>query len=223
VRDKADASDVVAPARILFGRASSVNVQKVLWLLAELGLPYDHRPVGGAVGGRDDPAFTALSPHGLVPVLVEDGLAVWESHAILRFLADSADRIDLYPKPPRERALGEMWLDWGATTLWPSVRPLFRDGYLARTDVNWDDPAWTAARETLVQRLSVMASAFCGDASASRFNLADIALGVMVNRLRSIGLESDLPPKVADWHARLRSRPVFAVVALSEANLREQR
>ena len=72
---------------ILWGRPSSVNVQKVLWALTELGLPYDHRIVGGKYKGLDAPEFKALTPVPRVPVLQHGVEVVWESHAILRYLA----------------------------------------------------------------------------------------------------------------------------------------
>lgn len=74
----------------LWGRSSAFNVQKVLWLLDELGLAFRHTDAGGAAGGLDTPAFRALNPHGRVPVLRDGGTVVWESHSILRYLAATA-------------------------------------------------------------------------------------------------------------------------------------
>ncbi|TCS17404.1 glutathione S-transferase N-terminal domain-containing protein [Caulobacter sp. BK020] len=71
----------------LWGRRSSANVQKVLWLIGELDLPHDLIPAGGGFGGLDDPAFRAMNPHGKVPVIADGAVVVWESHAILRYLA----------------------------------------------------------------------------------------------------------------------------------------
>jgi len=57
----------------VFGRRSSVNVQKVMWLVGELGLPHEHVPLGGAFGGLDTPEFLAMNPNGRVPVIDDDG------------------------------------------------------------------------------------------------------------------------------------------------------
>src|ERR1700733_9016382 len=70
----------------IWGRRSAFNVQKAMWLIGELGLPHTHIDAGGAFGGLDEPAFLAMNPHGRIPVIDDDGLVVWESHAILRYL-----------------------------------------------------------------------------------------------------------------------------------------
>lgn len=72
----------------IWGRRSSFNVQKVLWLVDELDLVHQHIDAGGRFGGLDTPAFLAMNPNGKIPVLQDtDGTIVWESHAILRYLA----------------------------------------------------------------------------------------------------------------------------------------
>ncbi len=75
----------------VWGRRNSFNVQKVLWLIGELGLAHEHIPAGGDFGRLDEPSFRALNPHGRVPVIEDGDLAVWESHAILRYLAARYD------------------------------------------------------------------------------------------------------------------------------------
>jgi glutathione S-transferase len=78
----------------VWGRRSSFNVQKVMWLIGELGLAHEHIDAGGAFGGLDTPAFLAMNPHGRIPVIRDELATVWESHAILRYLAarDNAGR-----------------------------------------------------------------------------------------------------------------------------------
>src|SRR5262249_52312011 len=88
----------------VWGRRNSFNVQKVLWWLAEGGLAHDHTPAGGSFGMLDEPSFRALNPHGRVPVIEDGDLAVWESHAILRYLADRYDRGGLWSADPAARA-----------------------------------------------------------------------------------------------------------------------
>ena len=99
---------------ILWGRASSVNVQKVLWALEERELPYDHKIVGGIFGGNADPEFAALTPVRRVPVLQDGDVTLWESHAILRYLA----RGQVSP-------IADMWMEFGSTTLQPPFLGLF--------------------------------------------------------------------------------------------------
>ena len=71
----------------VWGRRSSFNVQKVMWLIGELELPHEHIDAGGSFGGLDTPAFLAMNPHGRVPVVADGDAVVWESHTILRYLA----------------------------------------------------------------------------------------------------------------------------------------
>ncbi|UXN73005.1 glutathione S-transferase N-terminal domain-containing protein [Devosia sp. A8/3-2] len=77
----------MSPNLTLWGRKNSCNVQKTLWTIEELGLPYRHEPVGGSYGGLDNPAYRALNPNGVVPTLQDGDLTVWESHATVRYLA----------------------------------------------------------------------------------------------------------------------------------------
>src|SRR5258705_11473739 len=88
----------------VYGRKSSFNVQKVMWLVGELGLTHRHVELGGSYGGLDTPEFRAMNPHGRVPVVDDEGTIVWESHAILRYLA---------------ACYGRGSLDWSQTTLQP--------------------------------------------------------------------------------------------------------
>jgi glutathione S-transferase len=191
---------------ILWGRASSVNVQKVLWALAELGLCYDHRIVGGKYGGLDGPEFARLTPVRRVPVLQEGGLALWESHAILRHLAR------------REGALGandptvDMWMEFGSTTLqppfiavfWQRVRmlPVDRDPKVEVSSLT----AIRAALEMMEEGLSDGRAHMAG----ADFSVADIALGSLFYRL--LDLFPDLlsaTTKVAEWQARIAARPGY--------------
>ena len=91
----------------IWGRRNAFNVQKVLWLAGELDLPHGHVPAGGDFGGLDDPAFRAMNPHGRVPVIDDGGTVVWESHAILRYLAARDGR--LWPAGPAARSQADRW------------------------------------------------------------------------------------------------------------------
>ena len=90
--------------RTLWGRASSSNVMKVVWLMEELGLPFRRVDCGGPFGGTDSAEYRAMNPTGLVPVLQEDGFTLWESNAILRYLAGQAPASPIWPSDARARA-----------------------------------------------------------------------------------------------------------------------
>jgi len=108
----------------VWGRRNSQNVQKVLWLVGELGLAHEHVPAGGAFGRLSDPDFGALNPNRTVPVIEDDGVVVWESHAILRYLAARYGGDAWWPADPAERSDFDRWLDW-AQAQW---QPAFLSG-----------------------------------------------------------------------------------------------
>ena len=101
----------------VWGRRSSFNLQKVMWLVGELGLEHRHIEAGGRFGDLDTPEFTAMNPHGRVPVIDDDGTIVWESHAILRYLAARHGRF--WSDDPGARSQVDRWMDWSQTALQP--------------------------------------------------------------------------------------------------------
>ena len=101
----------------VWGRRSSFNLQKVMWLVGELGLPHEHIPAGGDFGLNDTPEFLAMNPHGRVPVIDDDGTVVWESQTILRYLAAKYGRGRFWSDDPGDRSLAERWMDWSQASL----------------------------------------------------------------------------------------------------------
>lgn len=183
---------------ILWGRASSVNVQKVLWALDELGLPYEHKIVGGKYGGLDDPTFAALTPMRRVPVLQDGDVALCESHAILRYLA----RDQMTP-------VGDMWMEFGSTTLQPPFIGLFWQR-VRMTPAQQDAQVLASQLDALNAGLAVLNTglsderAFIAD---DDFTMADIALGSLFYRITDLfpDLLGD-HPHVAKWHKSIASR-----------------
>lgn len=118
------ASDHTPPTITLWGRRNSSNVRKVLWCAEEAGVAYASIEVGGAFGGNTTPEYRALNPNGLVPTLQDGALVLWESNAIVRYLAAQYAPA-LYPHAPAERALGDRWMDWTTSTFAGVFRDLF--------------------------------------------------------------------------------------------------
>ncbi|MEO0962611.1 MAG: glutathione S-transferase [Pseudomonadota bacterium] len=119
-----------AKAKIrLWGRNNSINVQKVIWTLEELKVPYERREAGGTHGVTDTPEYKALNPNQLVPVIKDGDTTIWESNTIIRYLfatyAPESGTGLHYPSDPRVRAMEEQWMDWQATDFWPEMRPIF--------------------------------------------------------------------------------------------------
>ena len=200
----------MSPDLTLWGRASSANVQKTLWALEELGLPYAHRLVGGVHGGLDDPGFRAMNPNGLVPVLQDGELAVWESHATLRYLAAAYGENTLWPVDPRERAMADQWTDWTATTLQPGWIAVF--WLFVRTPPEQrDDKAIGAALARTIAALRIVDANLAERdyLAGDRLSYADIAAGVALYRWFTMEIDRPAMPGVENWYLRLQERPAF--------------
>ena len=197
-------------ALTLWGRDSSSNVQKVRWALAELGLDYTHIPLGGKYGGNRSPDYLALNPNGLVPTLRDGELVMWESHAIVRYLAATYGAGSLWPEAPAARFFADQWVDWAATTFQRGWIELFWK--LVRTPEAKRDPAAIARDQAESERcLAIMdgrlgQSRFLGGDS---FTYGDIPAGVAMFRWSTMPIERQPHPNVERWHAELRARKAY--------------
>ncbi|MER2964529.1 glutathione S-transferase family protein [Serratia ureilytica] len=135
----------------LLGKASSINVRKVLWTSHELGLTLEREDWGSGFRSTQEPEFLALNPNGLVPVLIDGARVLWESNTICRYLAGREGRRDLLPQEPGARAAVEMWMDWQATDLNGAWRYVFMSRVRGHAD--YQDAASLAAAEREWNRL----------------------------------------------------------------------
>jgi glutathione S-transferase len=185
-------------------------VQKVVWALEELELPYEHIPVGGQHGGNRTADYLALNPNGLVPTLRDRGLVVWESHAIVRYLGAEFGSGLIYPTEPRARAPVDEWTDWTATTFQPAWIGLFWN--LVRTPEAERDGAAIAKSLAAAVRCFELIEDRLGQApylGGAEFSYADIVAGVSLYRWTTMDVERPASPNVAAWHARLNERAAF--------------
>ena len=127
----------------IWGRKNSINVQKVLWACGELGLKFDRMDAGMAFGVNNTPEYKAMNPNGLVPTIDHDGFILWESHAIVRYLARVNGPGVLLPADARTVANADRWMEWYSTTLWQNLRPVFWN--LVRTPPEKRDMALVAS------------------------------------------------------------------------------
>jgi glutathione S-transferase len=198
--------------RRLWGRANSSNVMKVIWLLEELKLPYERVDVGGAFGKIDTPEYRAMNPTGLVPTLQEDDFALWESNAVLRYLASAnAGDSPLWPHDVRARASIDRWMDCQQTQLTPRITVIFW-GLVRTPPEKRDDAAIQQATKDTARALSLLEPALtrlpyiAGEA----FTLADIAWGVHVHRWFALPIDRPEMPWLRAWYDLLLQRPAYS-------------
>jgi glutathione S-transferase len=201
----------------LWGRASSSNVMKVLWLLDELGIAFERTDAGGRFGVVATPEYRAMNPNGLVPVLADGDFTLWESHAILRYIAETQPGGDaVWPAGPRPRALASQWMDWVHTVLSGPQNIVFLA--LIRTPPADRDEAAVAAALERAGKAWAIADRQLADAPyliGEALSLADIALGVHVHRWFALPIKRPETPHLHGWYQRLLQRPPYrAHVAL---------
>ena len=195
----------------IWGRRSSFNVQKVLWLMGELGLEHEHVPAGGSFGRLDEPAFRAMNPHGWVPVLQDGDLAVWESHAVLRYLAARYGRDRFWVDDPAHRSFVDRWMDWSQTNLQPDFLMGVFWGYYRTPEPERDWPAINrnlarcAAHFRLLDSMLAKQSFLLGD----DLSLADIPIGTSLYRYFELDIEHPDIPNVRAWYRRLQQHPAY--------------
>jgi glutathione S-transferase len=197
----------------IWGRANSVNVQKVLWCLRELDLAYDRIDAGMQFGRNGEPDYLAMNPNGRVPTLVEGDFVLWESNSIMRYLC-MAHRPDssIYPREPKLRAAVDRWLDWTLSTVQPVDRPVFwalvrtppekRDMAAIQKDVDAEALVWRIADHHLSTRRFI---------EGDDFTIADIAIGAYARRWLGVeGISRPKQPHLERWLTQLADRPGVA-------------
>jgi glutathione S-transferase len=200
----------------IWGRKTSANVQKVLWLCDEIGVKFERQDVGGPFGGLDRPEFLALNPNQVIPVIRDHGVirdqdvVVWESHAVMRYLAAKYGPESIYPTEPQVRSHVERWLDWHLGTLSPAITPVFISLY--RT------PEVERNADVLARQVSVLTKTLVsldGQMSGRPYfageelTIADIAFGNSIWRWLAFPIARPELPNLQAWQARIASRPAY--------------
>ena len=194
----------------VWGRRSSANVQKVMWLVGELQLPHEHVPAGGPYGVVDEQHFRAMNPNGLVPVIADDSLIMWESNAILRYLAATYGKVVFWSDDSRERAPVDQWTDWAGTTFQPEMIGLFVNYW--RTPENQRNPnAIRNFQQRSDNNLRLLEAELGkrGYIAGDHFTLADIASGTHLYRYYTMGTAFPKLPDVEAWYKRLQERSAY--------------
>lgn len=193
------------------GRATSSNVQALLWGLEELGLAYERLDCGEVYGGLDTPEFGAMNPHRRIPVLTVGDTALWETGAILRYLAAEHGGDAFWPRDPLARARVDMWAEWAKHSVAAAFTgPVF--WRTARTRAANRDPALIArnlaALTTELKKAEAQLSRhqhLCGP----DLTLADIQLGHVLYRYFDIDIPRADLPALRAYYDRLTARPAY--------------
>lgn len=198
----------------IWGRINSTNVRKVLWCAEELGLTYDRVDAGGAFGLNKEPAYLAMNPNGLVPCLEDDGLVLWESNAIVRYLAR------VYGKAPFVPALGtregemafaaaDKWLDWAGVLSGP-YRDLIHN-LVRRKEEDRVEAEIERGKSGCAEFLKIPDAALAKAPylSGETLGIGDLALGSMIYAWFNMPMERPSLPHLEAWYQRLTARPAF--------------
>lgn len=200
----------------LFGHPFSSNSRRVQMLCEELKIPYDYHLVDLAKLQQHSAEFLAINPNGKVPVIDDAGFVLWESQAIMRYLAIRERAEALYPQAAQARARIEQWLDWNATSLGPAAGRLWYNTVLA-PPTHRDEAALVDSRRLLVKALPILEVALARHAfiAGDKFSLADIALAPNFAYLDMSQFDLSAYPAIAAWYARMASRESFKNTAPS--------
>jgi len=194
----------------IWGRNTSSNVMKVLWLCDELGLEYVREEAGGAFGRTKEPFYLAMNPNSTVPTIVDtDGTVVWESNAILRYLSATRGGEARYPATPAARAVIDQWLDWQQTSLNLRMTTLFI-GMIRTPEPQRDHAALATARDQTEALFGILDQRLDGrDFVAGDLSIADISIGPVLHRWFALPIARAEQPRLRAYYDRLLTRPAY--------------
>ncbi|MFG6207860.1 glutathione S-transferase family protein [Pseudomonas retamae] len=195
----------------IWGRKNSSNVRKALWAAEELGLAYEAIDAGGAFGVVDTPEYRAMNPNGRVPVIEDEGLVLWESNAIVRYLlARHAPDSAWYPADPRARATADKWMDWTSSSFAGPFRTVFW-GVLRTPAEKQDWTAINAAIKECDELLNMADHALISQPylSGNEIGMGDIPLGSFIYAWFEMPIERAPQPHLQAWYERLKQRPAY--------------
>lgn len=201
----------------IWGRKNSSNVRKALWCAEEAAVAYQRIDAGGAFGVVNEPAYRALNPNGVVPTLEDGDFVLWESNAIVRYLAAKYAPDSLYPQDLQQRASAEKWMDWTTSTFAGPFRTVFW-GTLRTPPEQRDEAAIAAGIEACVKALAVPEQALGRQPylSGERFGMGDIPLGSFIYAWFEMPIQRPPMPHLEAWYARLRERPAYRSAVMTE-------
>ena len=194
----------------VWGRVNSINVQKVLWALDELEVAYDRVDAGMAFGVVNEPFYKKLNPNSRVPTIEDDGFVLWESNAIVRYLAAKHGAGSLWPSDLKVRADADRWMDWISNHVSPVITPVFWG--LIRTPADKRNLAQIEADAAkTAQQFEILEQCLAGRqyVAGQAFSMGDIVVGVTVNRWYALDVKRPHFANLEAYYARLKQRPAY--------------
>jgi glutathione S-transferase len=194
----------------VWGRTNSINVQKVMWAVGELGLAHERRDAGMAFGVVETPEYKAMNPNSRVPTVEDDGLILWESNATVRYLAAKYGAGNLWPTDPGERSLADRWMDWTTAHIQPDLTPVFWG--LIRTPAAERNMALIeAAAERAIAGWRILDAHLARQpyVGGQHFTMGDIPIGCFCWRYSQLPIKRPELRNLEAWHGRLQERPAF--------------
>jgi glutathione S-transferase len=194
----------------IWGRTSSINVQKVMWTVAELGLPHERIDAGGQFGGLDTAAYAGLNPNRLIPVIEDGATVVWESNAIVRYLAARYGAGSLWSEEPGKRSEADRWMDWQLTVLQPLIGPIFI-GLIRTPPERRDMAAITASADRLGQAMLILDGHLASRpfVAGDQLTMGDIPVGCVCWRYANLDVARPDLPHIAAYRDRLEQRASY--------------
>ncbi|HEX2525982.1 MAG TPA: glutathione binding-like protein [Geminicoccus sp.] len=194
----------------VWGRVNSLNVQKVMWTIAELGLAHERQDVGGPFGGLDTAEYAARNPNRLIPVIDDHGTVVWESNAIVRYLAARWGRGTLWNEEPAMRAQADQWMDWQQTTVQPVLGPLFI-GFVRTPLAQRDEEALAGAARRLGDIFSVLDKWLADHpfVAGDSLTMGDIPAAAATNRYMQLPVDRPVLGNLQRWYQGMATTATF--------------
>ena len=198
----------------LWGRTNSLNVQKVLFCLGELGLPFERVDAGMQFGVVKSPEYMAKNPNSVVPTLEDDGFVLWESNAIVRYLAATHGAGTLWPTDPRARAQADRWMDWQQTSHNPALTRVFWN--LIRQPGSVPEAEFADVSAKVERAMDILEEALARSTwlGGEAFTMAECALAPGVHRYLHLPMERKSRPHLARWYEAVLQRPVAQQILL---------
>lgn len=195
----------------IWGRRTSLNVQRVMWAVAELGLPYERVDVGGRFGGLDTPEYAKLNPNKLVPAIDDNGFVLWESDAIVRYLVAKHGDGKLFSGGAQGYAACDKWLTWAMTSLYGDINSTGFWQWIRTPAAERNHAAIDAAMLRAGQRLAILDAELASRPfiMGDTLTMADLGAGTLMYRYYTLPLNRPKLANVEAWYQRLTERPAY--------------